>query len=258
VRILLTNDDGIESPGLHALAAAMGETAEVVVVAPQENQSAVARSITIRHALTVRASVVPGASAAFALTGTPVDCVRYARLGLEGFDMVVSGANIGHNLGDDVTYSGTVAAAFEAALLGLPAIAVSQGPASGGTGFVDSGDVYDFGPGARFVARLARRIQETRLADGTLLNVNVPHAPAGAAITTLGRRVYADQLEVVEDRGEERLVRIYTGTGHSHVDEKGTDFAAIERGLIAVTPLRFDLGMGAAAALEGLDVGDLL
>jgi 5'-nucleotidase len=258
VRILLTNDDGIASPGLHALAAAMGERADVVVVAPLENQSAVARSITLRRALTVRRADVPGAEAAFALTGTPVDCVRFARLGLDqGFDMVVSGANLGHNLGDDVTYSGTVAAAFEGALLGLPAIAVSQGPVDGGTGFVHEGG-FAFGDGARFVAGLVGRVHATGLPDGTLLNVNVPPAPRGAVMTTLGRRVYADQLEVVEDRGDERVVRIYTGVGHSHIEEQGSDFAAVEAGLIAVTPLRFELGAGLESALAGLDVGDLL
>jgi 5'-nucleotidase len=245
VRILLTNDDGIDSPGLHALAGSLSEVAEVVVVAPASNQSAVARSITIRRALNVSEAAVPGAVEAFALSGTPVDCVRFARLGLDGaFDLVVSGANIGHNLGDDVTYSGTVAAAFEGILLGIPSIAVSQGPAGGGTGFVHAGG-FAFEAAARFVAGLAGRVMAQGLPDGTLLNVNVPHDPQGVAVTTLGRRIYADQLEILEDRGSERLVRIYGAVGHSHRLEPGSDFAAIEACLIAVTPLHFDLGLQA-------------
>ncbi len=256
MRILLTNDDGIDSPGLLALAAAMGSSAEVMVVAPMANQSAVARSITIRRSLTVRAVQVPGATAAYALSGTPVDCVRFARLGLaDQFDLVVSGANLGHNLGDDVTYSGTVAAAFEAALLGIPSIAVSQGPAGGGTGFAHDG-TFSFEAGAAFVTGLAARVHQQGLPDGTLLNVNVPHAPRGAVMTTLGRRIYADQLEVLEDHGEERVVRIYSGVGHTHREEPGSDFAAVEAGLIAVTPLHFDLG-SANEQLRSLRLDDL-
>jgi 5'-nucleotidase len=176
----------------------------------------------------------------------------------EGFDLVVSGANLGHNLGDDVTYSGTVAAAFEGALLGIPSIAVSQGPSGGGTGFVHGGS-FAFEAGAAFVAALATRIHATGLPDGTLLNVNVPHAPRGAALTRLGRRIYADQLQVLEDRGGERVVRIYSGEGHSHLDEPGSDFAAVEAGLIAVTPLHFDLGPEPGAhGFGNLRVDDLL
>src|SRR3954447_2128418 len=178
MRVLLTNDDGIFSPGLRALLDALAPAAEVVVIAPAENQSAVARSITLRRAITVVEHDLPGAVAAFAVDGTPVDCVRFAALGLGGggYDAIVSGANLGHNLGDDVTYSGTVAAALEGVLLGLPSIAVSQGALDGGLGFVaDAG--FEFGAGARFTARLLEVAFEHGLPPGLLLNVNVPPAP---------------------------------------------------------------------------------
>ena len=182
MRVLLTNDDGIGSPGLIAVLEALAPVAETVVIAPAQNQSAVARSITLRRAMTVTEYDLHGAAAAFAVDGTPVDCVRFAALGLGGggYDAVVSGANLGHNLGDDVTYSGTVAAALEGVLLGLPAIAVSQGALDGGLGFVaDAG--FEFGDGARFTARLLQTVFEHGLPPGLLLNVNVPAAPAGRA-----------------------------------------------------------------------------
>ena len=137
VRFLLTNDDGIGADGLRALVPALAAHGEVVVIAPLENQSGVARKITLSRPLAVDEVAVPGATAAFAVDGTPVDCVRLGAHGLAGPppDVVVSGANHGLNLGDDVTYSGTVAAAFEGHLLGLPAIAVSQQSPAGELGF---------------------------------------------------------------------------------------------------------------------------
>ena len=166
MRVLLTNDDGIESPGLHALAVALAEAAEVVVVAPWDNQSAVARGITIRDELEVEARTVPGAVEAHALTGTPVDCVRFADVGLAGgpFDLVVAGANLGVNLGDDVTYSGTVAAAMEGVLLGRPGLAVSQQPDSGEIHHIAGGS-YSFGTAQRLVPVLAAELASGRDVD---------------------------------------------------------------------------------------------
>ena len=144
--MLLTNDDGIDSPGLHALARALGEVAEVMVVAPADNQSAVARGITIRGTLEVEDRDVAGAARAYAVSGTPVDCVRFAEATEPGpsFDLVVAGANLGLNLGDDVTYSGTVAAAMEGVLLDMPGLAVSQQSATGELHHTRDGE-YRFG-----------------------------------------------------------------------------------------------------------------
>ena len=243
MRVLLTNDDGIGSPGLIAVLAALAPVAETVVIAPAQNQSAVARSITLRRVMTVTEHDVDGAAAAFAVDGTPVDCVRFAALGLGGggYDAIVSGANLGHNLGDDVTYSGTVAAALEGVLLGLPAIAVSQGALDGGLGFAaESG--FEFAAGARFTARLLQTMLEHGLPPGLLLNVNVPAAPKGARIAALGRRVYRDSLDLIDDRGREKVYRIY-GADHSYDEQPGSDFEAVAEGMIAVTPLRFDLAV---------------
>lgn len=177
--MLLTNDDGIDSPGLHALAVALAPAADVVVVAPMDNQSAVARGITIRDELEVETRSVPGASEALALTGTPVDCVRFADVGLAGdpFDVVVAGANLGVNLGDDVTYSGTVAAAMEAVLLGRPGLAVSQQPDSGEIHHI-AGGAYGFATAQRLVPALAAELAAGRLGRDVVLNLN---CPAGAA-----------------------------------------------------------------------------
>jgi 5'-nucleotidase len=259
VRVLLTNDDGISSPGLIAVLRALAPVAETVVIAPAENQSAVARSITLRRAITVVEHDMEGAAAAFSVDGTPVDCVRFAALGLggEGYDAIVSGANLGFNLGDDVTYSGTVAAALEGVLLGLPAIAVSQGALDGGLGWLEAGG-YEFDDGARFTTRLLQTVLEHGLPPGLLLNVNVPVGPRGARVAALGRRVYRDSLDLIDDRGREKVYRIY-GADHSYDEQPGSDFEAVAEGLIAVTPLRFDLAVGADDGwLYDLDLGALL
>jgi 5'-nucleotidase len=251
VRVLLTNDDGIASPGLIAVLQALAGVAETVVIAPAQNQSAVARSITLRRDMTVTEHDLDGAAAAFAVDGTPVDCVRFAALGLGGggYDAIVSGANLGHNLGDDVTYSGTVAAALEGVLLGLPAIAVSQGALDRGLGFE---------AGARFTARLLQTVMEHGLPPGLLLNVNVPAAPKGARIAALGRRVYRDSLNIVEDRGREKVYRIY-GADHDYDEQPGSDFETVADGLIAITPLHFDLAVRPGDGwLYDLDLGSLL
>jgi 5'-nucleotidase len=255
MRVLLTNDDGIDAPGIQALLAELVRVAEVVVIAPAANQSAVARSITLRRALTVTERDLAGALRSFAVDGTPVDCVRFAALGIGGapFDAVVSGANHGLNLGDDVTYSGTVAAAMEGVLLGLPAIAVSQGGLAGGLGFVTD-DAYDFTAGARFTAGLLERVVHHGLAPGLLLNVNVPARPAGVRLTSLGRRVYRDELSLVEDRGHQKVYRIY-GANVGYEEAPGSDFAAVAAGAIAVTPVHFDLAP--RATIEWLDESGL-
>jgi 5'-nucleotidase len=246
VRVLLTNDDGIEADGLQALRRALLElpAIELAVIAPDGNRSAMARSITTRRPLWVREVDFDDGTVGYATDGTPVDCVRLAHLGLiEGFEaeLVVSGINHGSNLGDDITYSGTVAAALEAIVLGLPGIAVSQQSGARELDF-RADAAFDFAAAARFGARLVSELQNVPLPGGTLLNVNVPGGdPAGVEVTRLGKRVYKDELALIsEDEGRKREYRIY-GEASYHEDEPGTDLAAISEGRIAVTPIHFDL-----------------
>lgn len=248
--ILVTNDDGIDSPGLHALVEALDGLGTIQVIAPDRNRSAVARSITLGQHLWVEERSVPGATAAFASDGTPTDCVRFAGLGLLGCrpDLVVSGANHGLNLGDDVTYSGTVAAAFEGLLLGIPAVAVSQQSLDRETGY-KSRQRYDFSAMQAFmrnlVAHLLERLQESdQSSPTTMLNVNVPGLPRGqvrgARVGRLGRRIYRDRLNLQSEDGCRRIYSLY-GDDPSHHEEDETDFAAIADDCIAVTPIHYDL-----------------
>ncbi len=249
MRVLLTNDDGIEADGLQALRRALIAipSVELAVIAPDGNRSAMARSITTRRPLWVQEVDFDDGTVGYATDGTPVDCVRLANLGLiEGFtaELVVAGINHGSNLGDDITYSGTVAAALEAIVLGLPGIAVSQQSVSRELDF-RTGSGFDFTVAAQFTARLVAELQDVPLSDGTLLNINVPgDSPSGVAVARLGRRIYRDELSLVDEdathpRGR-RLYRIY-GDASFERDETGTDLAAVATGQIAVTPIHFDL-----------------
>jgi 5'-nucleotidase len=246
MRVLLTNDDGIEAAGLQALRRALVALpgAELAVIAPDGNRSAMARSITTRRPLWVREVDFEDGTVGYATDGTPVDCVRLANLGLvQDFrpELVVSGINHGSNLGDDITYSGTVAAALEAIVLGLPGIAVSQQSQGRELDF-RVGTGYDFTVAATFTARLVAELAGVPLPPGTLLNINVPGAPPeGVEVAGLGKRIYRDELALV-DEGESgrRLYRIY-GDATYERDETGTDLAAVAAGRIAVTPIHFDL-----------------
>ncbi len=257
MRVLLTNDDGIEAAGLQVLRRALAArpNIELAVIAPDGNRSAMARSITTRRPLWVREVEFDDGSLGYATDGTPVDCVRLANLGLiEGFavDLVVSGINHGSNLGDDITYSGTVAAALEAIVLGLPGIAVSQQSRSLELDF-RSGTGFDFTVAAEFTAGLVDELDTVPLPPATLLNINVPGAhPRGVTVAGLGKRIYRDELALMEEDpahpgGGRRLYRIY-GDASFERDEQGTDLAAVAAGQIAVTPLHFDL-----TARDGLD-----
>ena len=256
MRVLLTNDDGIEAQGLQALRRALREVPgiQLAVVAPDGNRSAMARSITTRRPLWVQEVDFDDGSIGYATDGTPVDCVRLARLGLiEGFqaDLVVSGINHGSNLGDDITYSGTVAAALEAIVLGLPGIAVSQQSRALELDF-RAGLQFEFETAARFTARLVAELESVPLPQGTLLNINVPGGePKGVEVARLGKRIYRDELSLVDENTEgRRLYRIYGDASYER-EEQDTDLAAVERSSIAVTPLHFDLtdheGMSALA-----------
>ncbi len=253
MRVLLTNDDGIEAAGLQTLRRALLEVpgVELAVIAPDGNRSAMARSITTRRPLWVQEVEFRDGTLGYATDGTPVDCVRLARLGLiEGFeaDLVVSGINHGSNLGDDITYSGTVAAALEAIVLGLPGIAVSQQSSALELDF-RAGEAFRFDIAARFTARLVAELESVPLPRGTLLNINVPGAePQGVEVARLGKRIYRDELSLVDEgSGGRRLYRIYGDASYER-DETGTDLAAVAAGKIAVTPIHFDL-----TDREGLD-----
>ncbi|HZU61743.1 MAG TPA: 5'/3'-nucleotidase SurE [Solirubrobacteraceae bacterium] len=246
MRVLLTNDDGIEAAGLQALRRALLEVPglQLAVIAPDGNRSAMARSITTRRPLWVQEVEFGDGTLGYATDGTPVDCVRLANLGLiQGFhaELVVSGINHGSNLGDDITYSGTVAAALEAIVLGLPGIAVSQQSSALELDF-RTGEGFEFRSAATFTARLVAELNDVPLPQGTLLNINVPGAePSGVEVARLGKRIYRDELSLVDEEKEgRRLYRIYGDASYER-EEEGTDLQAVAQGKIAVTPIHFDL-----------------
>jgi 5'-nucleotidase len=225
--LLVTNDDGVHAPGLAALAEALDSLGEVWVVAPEREQSACG------HALTLHRPLRPHqwGERRFAVNGTPSDCVNLAVLGFlpERPVLVASGINHGSNLGDDVTYSGTVSAAMEGTLLGVPSIAVS---------LVDGGDLAAAGRAARLVAM---RVLVEGLPAKTLLNVNVPRqAPRGVRVSRLGHRVYTGKVvEQVDPRGR---THYWLGGGAPQWEAlEGTDMGAVHDGYVALTPLHLDL-----------------
>ena len=248
MRVLLTNDDGLAAPGLQALRRELLKVdgVELDVIAPDSNRSATARSITTRSPLWVDEIRFDDGTVGYATDGTPVDCVRFAALGLIEFEpeLIVSGINHGSNLGDDITYSGTVAAALEGIVLGIPAIAVSQQALAGR---LDSWtgprqwEHENFEAVARFVARMVEELEHVPMPEGTLLNVNSPAGEIrGALACKLGKRIYRDKLRLAEEGEGRRRFHIY-GEAPGYHHEDGTDFAAIADGQIAVTPLHFDL-----------------
>jgi 5'-nucleotidase len=263
MNVLLTNDDGIEADGLQAMRRALMllEDVRLAVIAPDGNRSAMARSITTRRPLWVAEVPFSDGSIGYATDGTPVDCVRLASLGLiEGFaaDLVVSGINHGANLGDDITYSGTVAAALEGVVLGLPAIAVSQQSGARALDYRFDGG-FDFEVAATFVARLVERIEQVPLPARTLLNINVPAGPpVGVEVASLGKRIYRDELKLEHEEEHRRRYWIY-GSDPGFEDEPGTDLAAVAAGRVAVTPIHFDLtDRPSLEALRRFDLEELL
>ncbi|HEY4811614.1 MAG TPA: 5'/3'-nucleotidase SurE [Solirubrobacteraceae bacterium] len=263
LNVLLTNDDGIEADGLQAMRRALLALAGVrlAVIAPDGNRSAMARSITTRRPLWVEEVPFADGTIGYATDGTPVDCVRLASLGIvEDFsaDLVVAGINHGANLGDDITYSGTVAAALEGVVLGLPAIAVSQQSGARSLDYRFDGG-FGFEVAAAFVARMVERIDEVPLPARTLLNVNVPAGePSGVEVTSLGKRIYKDELKLEREEEHRRRYWIY-GSDPGFHDEPGTDLAAVAAGRIAVTPIHFDLtDRPSLEALRRFDLQELL
>ena len=251
MRVLLTNDDGITATGLNVMRRALLELSDVdlEVIAPDSNRSATGRAVTLRDPIWVEEIEFGDGTTGFATDGTPVDCVRFASLGLIDSppELIVSGINHGANLGDDITYSGTVAAALEGIMLGIPALAVSL---AGGR---------DFEPLAKFVARIVDELDDVPMPQGTLLNVNGPGGEVrGARGCRLGKRVYNDAMELTEEEAGRRRYRLY-GKEPGYEHEEGTDFAAIAEGLIAVTPVHFDLtDQAGVEELAGFDLDRLL
>ena len=241
MKILLTNDDGVHAPGLAALIRRVSEVAEVVVVAPDREQSAVSHALTLHHPL--RAARIN--DNVFSVDGTPTDCVNLGIHSLLSFrpDLVISGINRGANIADDVTYSGTVAAALEATLMGIPAIAVSL--ATRGVG-----ENYD--AAALCAARLARTVFDNGLPRDTYLNVNVPDLPAERLlpplITCQGKRSYEGTIvDKVDPRGRNYY---WIGTADlSFEDIPGTDYHAVSRGHVSISPLHIDLTNHASIAM---------
>jgi 5'-nucleotidase len=250
--ILITNDDGYQAPALLALAQALSRVGRVTAFAPDHNWSAAGHTKTMHKPLRITESTLPDGTPLYITTGTPSDCVGLALLGIvpERPDLVVSGINQGPNLGHDITYSGTLAAAMEAAVFGLPAIAASQDDRQGWAGNPDFA--------AQVVAMLARQVLAHGLPPGCFLNVNFPALPPeqvrGIQITRLGRRIYRDVLiKRLDPKG-----RPYYWIGGDPPDgepDEGTDIGALARGYISLTPLNLDMTDHAQLhALAGWDL----
>ncbi len=229
MRILISNDDGIFSEGIKALAEALSSLGQVIVVAPDREQSASAHALTLNRPLRIRRVQEHW----YTVDGTPTDCVNLGVQGLlkeEPPDLVVSGINFGVNLGDDVTYSGTVSAALEANLLGLPAVAFSQEIAEG----------YSFDDAARVAERFLSTLLREPLPQDLLLNVNIPvGAPKGVRWTRLSRRHY--RQTVVEKRDPKGRKYYWIAGTPEWEERQDTDYAALSAGWVAVTPLHIDL-----------------
>lgn len=232
MRILLSNDDGYFAPGLAALAEALQGLGEIVVVAPEQNRSGASNSLTLDRPLLLKKA----ASGFYFVNGTPTDCVHLAVTGMLDKlpDIIVSGINLGANMGDDTIYSGTVAAATEGYLLGIPSIAISM-TSFEGNNFASAGHV---------ARELVERFIRNPIREPVLLNVNVPDIPhaelKGMEVTRLGRRHKAEP--VVKMISPRRETVYWVGAAGAAADAgRGTDFNAVERGFVSITPLQIDL-----------------
>ncbi|GER77962.1 MAG: 5'/3'-nucleotidase SurE [Anaerolineales bacterium] len=240
MHILVTNDDGVQAPGLLALAQEMRKLGKVTVFAPDKNWSASGHVKTMDRPLRVRETTLADGSSAYTSDGAPSDCVALPLLGLiqEKIDIVVSGINPNANLGHDVTYSGTVTAAMEAVIDGLPGIAVSLDSPE------NNKSKLDYSAAASVARQVTRRVLKKGLPEGVVLNVNVPYLPKdelkGFMITRQGLRLYRDELDRrLDPRG--RPYYWIGGQAPTGVDEPGTDFGALRAGYVSITPLQLDL-----------------
>ncbi len=240
MRILIANDDGIHAAGIHKLLENLTKEHEVYVIAPDRERSAAGHSLTLHTPLRVQEVPLPyNVAKAWAISGTPGDCVK---IGLNAIlecrpDLIISGINHGPNLGADVLYSGTVSAAMEGAVLGLPSIAVSL--ASGG-----DVDRKDFKYASDFISRFIPKIKEIKFPKKTILNINIPSVDeediAGVAITKLGTRMYTDAYEKrVDPRG--KVYYWLAGEIITSEQDPGTDIMAIRDNKISITPVTFEM-----------------
>ncbi|MBI4928801.1 MAG: 5'/3'-nucleotidase SurE [Anaerolineae bacterium] len=239
MHILVTNDDGVTAPGLLALAQAVQPLGKVSILAPDRNWSASGHVRTIDRPLRVKTITLPGGLVANACDGAPSDCVALANAGFfdEKVDMVVSGINTSGNLGHDVTYSGTVTAAMEAAIWGIPALAFSLESAENNT-------PSDYSTAGIIAGRVTEAAIRYGISPHLLLNVNIPDLPLdqikGIQATRMGLRVYHDKLDKREDpRGKPYYWAI--GSLPTGIPERGTDIGSLAEGYVSVTPLQLDL-----------------
>lgn len=240
MHILVTNDDGVQAPGIIALARALRRLGDITVLAPDRNWSASGHVKTMHRPLRVRPVEFSDGIRALTTDGAPSDCVALAVLGLvePSVNVVVSGINPHANLGHDVTYSGTVTAAMEAAIAGLPGLAVSLDSPEG------AHEPFDYSTAAEVAARLTEQVLARPTPRGLLLNINVPYGPLealrGVAITRQGLRLYRDAL-VRRDDPRGRPYYWIGGDTPTGVPDPGTDFGALAAGFVSVTPLQLDL-----------------
>jgi 5'-nucleotidase len=232
MRILLSNDDGYFAPGLQVLAEALATSGEVVVVAPEQNRSGASNSLTLDRPLFLKKA----ANGFYFVNGTPTDCVHLAVTGMLDYmpDIIVSGINHGANMGDDTIYSGTVAAATEGFLLGIPSIAIS----------LTSFEGKNYETAGRVALQLVERFIRNPIREPVLLNVNVPDLPyddlRGTEVTRLGRRHKAEPVVRMQSPRNETVY--WVGAAGAAADAgPGTDFDAVERGCVSITPLQVDL-----------------
>ncbi|MBL8163826.1 MAG: 5'/3'-nucleotidase SurE [Anaerolineae bacterium] len=232
VSILVTNDDGYNAPGILALAQAMRELGEVRVIAPSVNQSASGHKKTLFTDISIQEKTLADGTSAIAVGGSPADSIALAALGVTPWPptLVVSGINRGPNMGQDVTYSGTVTAALEATIQGVPAVAISLDSRNANA-------VEDYAAAARVALAVAKRVLEKGLPPFTILNVNVPAGEVkGLRLTRQGLRIYTDELERQGD-----ICRIVGPEPGGVTDEEGTDLWAVHNGYASLTPLHLDL-----------------
>lgn len=240
MHILVTNDDGVQAPGLLALAQAMRQIGQVTVFAPDRNWSASGHVKTLERPLRVHETLLADGTTAFTSDGAPSDCVALPLLGFtDKVDLVVSGINPNSNIGHDVTYSGTVTAAMEAVIAGVPGIAFSLASQD-----KPADTVTDYGPAAQMAKLVVEKVIKGDLLEGVVLNVNIPYlsveAIKGILVTRQGLRVYRDALDRrVDPRG--RPYYWIGGEAPGGVDEEGTDVGALLAGYVSVTPLQLDM-----------------
>lgn len=247
-KLLITNDDGVHAPGIQALAEALQHLGDITIVAPARNQSASGHKKTLYNDIPIEETTLANGMPALAIDGSPADCIALSAMGLRPFPprLVVSGINRGENMGQDITYSGTVTAALEAAIHGVPAVAISLSDHDANTVEAYAGAAKV----ARYVVEMIIQGNKS-LPPFTILNINVPQgAVKGIRVTRQGVRFYHDEIEQ-----DGNIVRIVGSPPTGKIDEIGTDIWAVHRGYASLTPIHLD--MTAHAFVTDLNTWDL-